>query len=149
LCNRYGPPTIRLFWKTSNLYYLSTLSFAKSTKLEWQICEWMGWMKWSTGENILPKEHRSTWRESSLTATLSTTNPTQAGLGLITWLRSELPATKGLIHGRGSLNCCNPISRLLRLIMSYNGYYRQMLSPNRVINTSNYGKYQIVIDPYQ
>ena len=53
--------------------------------------------------NDTDRRNRSTWRKFCPNATLSTTNPTQTGLGSKPGFRGEIPATDRLSHGT---TCC-------------------------------------------
>ena len=67
-------------------------SASRTGRLYLQECSWYSF-------SLGTEEHRSTRSKSFPTATMSTKNPTQTDLGMITWLSSEMPATKGQIHG--------------------------------------------------
>jgi hypothetical protein len=54
----------------------------------------------------LTGENRSTRRETCLSATLSTINPTWTNLGSNPGLRGERPATNRLSHGKALINYC-------------------------------------------
>jgi hypothetical protein len=54
---------------------------------------------WWNDIEILTRENQRTWRQTNLSATLSTTNPTWADQGMNQGLHSERPATNLLSHG--------------------------------------------------